>query len=174
MRLTIPLTLKYVVVGCVGIGALSNVGCADGRGVPTNPSIGVASSAASTAGAFPRSGDLHIRKECGEYQGAAGQFCTITSSNVKEIEVGTRIIYTSALVYPQLDTDVVLDPPGPGNNKAFGHCTLNLVTNLGLCTLSGGTGKFTHIQLSANVTHLSGNDGKDWAWEGTYTFNPRD
>ena len=126
---------------------------------------------AATAGAFPRSGDFHITKNCGKYEGAAGQFCTITTSNVKEIEVDTRIIYLSALNFPLLDTDVVLDPPGPGNNQAFGHCTLSLVSNLGRCTLTGGTGKFTHIYLDARVTHLSGND---WAWDGTYTFNPRD
>ena len=173
MRLTIPLTVKYVAIGCLGIGALGSVGCADERGGPTNPSS-VASAAASSAGAFPRSGDLHIKKNCGEYQGVAGQFCTITSSNVKEIEVGTRIVYVSGLVFPQLDTDIVLDLPGPGNNKAFGHCILNLVTSLGRCTLSGGTGKFTHIQLSANVTQLPGNNGEDWAWDGTYSFNPRD
>ena len=173
MRFTIP--LKYVVVvGCLGIGSPAIIGCADGRGVPTSPTSSVASSPASTAGDFPRSGDLHIKKDCGDYHGAAGEFCTITSSNVKEIPVDTRIVYLSPLVYPQLDTDIVLDPPGPGNNKAFGHCTLNLVTSLGRCTLSGGTGKFTHIQLSANVTQLPGNNGEDWAWDGTYSFNPRD
>jgi hypothetical protein len=171
MRLAISLTIKYVVVGCLGIGALAAVGCADGRGVLTSPSTSAGATSAATGGEFPRSGDLHIRKNCGNYQGAAGQFCTITDSNVKEIEVDTRVVYTSALVFPQLDTDVVLDPPGPGNNKAFGHCTLNLVSNLGQCTFTGGTGKFTHIYLDAKVTHLSGND---WAWNGTYTFNPRD
>ena len=114
-----------------------------------------------------------MKKECSEYQGAAGQFCTITSSNVKEIEVGSRIIYLSDLTFPVLDTDVILDLPGPGNNKAFGHCTLDLSTELGVCTLAGGTGKFTNIQMTANVTHLKGNNGNDWAWDGTYSFNPR-
>ncbi len=171
MRLTIPLTVKCVVIGCLGIGALGSAGCADGRGVPTSPGSSVASSAASPAGAFPRSGDLHITKECRDYRGAAGDFCTITSSNVKEIEVGTRIVYLSAAGFPVLDSDIVLNP-GPGNNKAFGHCTLNQVTSLGLCTLSGGTGKFTHFRMSANVTQLAGVE--NWAWDGTYTFNPRD
>ena len=52
-----------------------------------------------------------------------------------------------------LDSDVVLDLPGPGNNTAFGHCHLNLATGIGLCTFSGGTGKFTQFHVPAsNVT----------------------
>ena len=35
-----------------------------------------------------RSGDLEVTKECSEYKGEAGDFCTITSSNLEEIEVG--------------------------------------------------------------------------------------
>ena len=174
MRLTMSLTFKYVVIGCLGSGAVGSLACADGRGIPTTPSSSVASSTASAAGDFPRSGDVHITKNCRDYHGAAGEFCTITSSNVKEIEVGTRIVYASDLVFPQLDTDIVLDPPGPGNNKAFGQCTLNLISSLGQCTLSGGTGKFTHIRFSVNVTQLPGNNGEDWAWDGNYSFNPRD
>jgi len=121
--------------------------------------------------AFPRSGALRIKKNCDAYQGAAGQFCTITESNVNEIEVGTRVVYVSDLDYPLLNTEVVLDTPGPGNNKAFGRCILSLASKLGQCVFNGGTGKFTHVWLSADVTYLSGND---WAWTGTYNFNPRD
>ena len=57
-----------------------------------------------------------------EYTGQPGSFCTITSSNVKAIEVGSKIVYAKAPVRDPLDSDVVLDLPGPGNNKAFGHC----------------------------------------------------
>jgi hypothetical protein len=97
--------------------------------------------------------------------------CTTTSSNVKAIEVGTRIIYASDAVGTFLDTDVVLDPPGPGNNRAFGHCTLSLATGVGQCTLSGGTGQFTWVQASVAVSYLG---GPNFAWEGTYSFSPRD
>jgi hypothetical protein len=38
---------------------------------------------------MPRSGDLHVTKECSKYKGMAGDFCTITSSNLEEIEVGS-------------------------------------------------------------------------------------
>jgi hypothetical protein len=98
--------------------------------------------------------------------------CTITSSNVKEIEVGSKVVYAQAANFStlSLDSDVVLDLPGPGNNTASGHCHLNLVTGIGLCTFSGGTGKFTHFHASANVSYLG---GPDYAWDGTYSFDPQ-
>src|SRR2546425_9165702 len=44
----------------------------------------------------PRSGALHVTKECSQYTRLAGGFCTITSSNLKDIEVGTRVVYAVA------------------------------------------------------------------------------
>ena len=41
---------------------------------------------------MPRSGDLHLTKECSQYTGEAGSFCTITSSNIDEITAGTKVI----------------------------------------------------------------------------------
>jgi hypothetical protein len=119
----------------------------------------------------PRSGDLHVTKECSQYTHLAGGFCTITSSNLKAIEPGSRVIYLQALVPPVLDTDVVLDPPGPGNNMAFGHVHLDLVTKVGWVTFAGGTGKFTHFHGSVVVTRDS-NIPFGWYWDGTYSFSP--
>jgi hypothetical protein len=93
------------------------------------------------------------------------------SSNVKAIEVGSTVVYAQAAGPASLDSDIVLDLPGPGNNTAFGHCALDFATGIGLCTFSGGTGKFTHFQARANVSYLGGHD---WAWDGTYSFSPRD
>src|SRR5439155_7679609 len=106
----------------------------------TSPAGTARPAVAPSLSASPRSGDLHVTKECSGYTGGAGSFCTITSSNVKAIEVGSRIVYLQpANLFTSSGSDVVLDPPGPGNNKAFGHCSLFL----GVCTFSGGTGKFT-------------------------------
>ena len=55
-----------------------------------------------------RSGDLQVIKECSEYTGGAGDFCTITSSNLEEIEAGAKVIYAEAAGEGTLDTDVVL------------------------------------------------------------------
>ncbi len=173
-------TFKRALSGCFAVAAIGvAAGCADTSSLPTAPSaaaIVVSSTTASgggaaTLGSFPRKGVLEIEKECSEYNGLPGAFCTITSSNVAAIEAGSRVVYASAPGPTTLDTDVVLDPPGPGNNVAFGHCELNLTTGIGLCTFSGGTGKFTNFQAHANVSSLG---GPDWAWDGTYSFDPHD
>ena len=128
---------------------------------------------APAVAASPRSGDVHITKECSAYTGAAGDYCTITSSNLAGIEVGSKVIYLSALTFPILDTNIVLDPPGPGNNTAFGHVYLDLSTGAGEATFSGGTGKFTWFHASVAVTPNAA-EPYGWAWEGTYSFSPRD
>jgi hypothetical protein len=124
---------------------------------------------ASAVGASsPRSGTLVVTKECSGYTGLAGSFCAITSSNLAAIEVGSRINYLqpAALLTPA-GSDVVLDTPGPGNNAAFGNCSLSL----GLCTFWGGTGKFTWFHANVDVSYLG---ELDWAWSGTYSFSPDD
>ena len=116
-----------------------------------------------------RSGDLHVTKECSAYKGLAGDFCTITSSNLEEIEVGSRVVYAKAAGAGSLDTDVVLDA-GPGNTAA-GHVVLDLVAGSGVVTFSGGTGKFTWFHASVVVTPDS-NIPFGWYWYGTYSFSP--
>jgi hypothetical protein len=107
-----------------------------------------------------------VEKECSQF--ASGAFCTITSSNVPAIEVGSKIVYLQPdQVATPAGSDVVLDLPGPGNNRAHGNCSLSV----GVCTFSGGTGKFTHFSANVDVSYLG---GVDWGWDGTYSFNARD
>jgi len=124
---------------------------------------------APAVAASPRSGALQVTKECSEYTGQAGSFCTFTSSNIKAIEAGDRIVYAEAAGAGFLDTDVVI-VAGPGN-IATGHCTLVFASLPGLCTFSGGTGTFTHFHASAAV---SVDATGLWHWEGTYSFGPQD
>ena len=100
----------------------------------------------------PRSGDLHVTKECSQYYGHAGEFCTITGSNLNAIRPGMKVIYTNAAeIHRRAWTaDLVLD--GPGNNDAYGHVTLNLLTGTGPLTFSGGTGRFSGFHASVTVT----------------------
>jgi hypothetical protein len=121
-----------------------------------------------------RSGTLHVEKECSTYTGQAGDICTITSSSLKEIEPGSRVIYAlGASSGGVLDTDVVLDLPGPGNNAAFGHCTvdLNKIDGTTGCVFSGGTGKFAWFHASVVLSVVG---GPVLAWDGTYSFSPSD
>jgi len=113
-----------------------------------------------------RSVELHVTKECSQYVGHAGEFCTITSSNLNAIDPGMRVVYTSAAGATSLNSDLVLD--GPGNNDASGHVTLNFLTLSGVVTLSGGTGRFSGFHAVVTVTY----DAGVWHWDGTYSFVP--
>ena len=60
----------------------------------------------ATAGAAentgtPRSGELHVTKECSEYSGQPGGFCTITGSNLNAIDAGMKVIYTNPTSAPR-------------------------------------------------------------------------
>jgi hypothetical protein len=119
----------------------------------------------------PRSGALHVTKECSQYLGQAGGFCTITGSNLNAIHAGMKVVYTNAadFITMTLDTDVVLD--GPGNNNAYGHVVLDLHTFTGVITFSGGTGRFRGFHTGdLAVTCAPG--GSPCAWDGPYSFAP--
>jgi hypothetical protein len=130
---------------------------------------------ANNADNFPRSGALHVTKNCSQYTRLAGGFCTLTSSNLAQIEAGSKVIYATAadLTLGVLDSDVVLDSPGPGNNMAFGHVHLALVAGVGTVTFSGGTGKFTHFSGTAAISRVGDPALRNWAWDGSYSFDPR-
>jgi hypothetical protein len=172
------LAKKRVVLAWLGAGVLAAVACAGG---PSSPSTSTAASSLATtasgtlaASGSPRSGDLHVTKDCSSYAGKAGDSCTVRSSNLDAIEVDSTVTYAQAADFSTftLDSDVVLNPPKPGNNRAFGHCHLNLATGVGLCTFSGGTGKFTHFQASANVSRPKPEE-PIFAWDGTYSLSPQ-
>ena len=121
------------------------------------------------ASASSEKGALHVTKECSLFKGNPGEFCTITSSNLTMIPIGSRVIYLEAAGATGLDTDIVLDT-GPGN-KAFGHVVLNLATGTGMVTFLGGTGQFRHFHAKAAVSFIGDDTHPDWAWDGTYHFN---
>jgi hypothetical protein len=121
----------------------------------------------SREGGDHRSGSLHATKECSKYTGQAGSFCTITSSSLKQIAVGSRVVYAKAAGATSLDSDLILYASGRGNNAAFGHVVLDFVTGRGVVTLSGGTGKFRGFHARVDVTPLV---RPNWAWDGEYSF----
>jgi len=158
----------HLLIASVIVSALIGTACSDVT-APKQLGAGALSSAS-----FPRSGTFHVEKECSSYTGQAGDICTITSSTLKEIEVGSRVIYADAVSSGGiLDTDVRLDVAGPGTNAAFGHCTvdLNHIDGTTGCVFSGGTGKFQWFQASVLLTPVG---GAVLAWDGTYSFSPRE
>ena len=141
--------------------------------VPVVLALALSTGAASVSATSQQNRPLHVTKECTEYSGAAGGFCTITSSNLGRIKVGSRVYYDQPAGIPAglVDSNVVLDA-GNGN-RAVGRCTLDLTTGLGLCTFSDGTGRFAGFNARVQVSPPSA-EGEDWRWEGTYSFSPLD
>jgi hypothetical protein len=158
MRLNVK-NISFALVPFVSVAALA-----------LSLSKGVTSASASNA----QNGQLHVTKQCSQpqYTGAAGQFCTITSSNLDEIKVGSRVYYDQNANIPagMLDSNVVLDA-GQGN-RAVGRCTLDLVTGVGLCTFSDGIGQFAGFQARVDVSPPTATDPINWHWDGTYSFRP--
>lgn len=151
MSYTRVLTIKRAVLGSLCAGAL------------------VLGTGAAPLSATPDHGrKLHITKECSEYTGAAGDWCTVTVSNVGRVPVGSRVYYDQAAGVPAglLDSNVVLDA-GQGN-RAVGRCTLDNATGLGLCTFSDGIGQLAGFEARVDVTCAG---GPDCDWDGTYGIN---
>ena len=121
--------------------------------------------ASATGDSSARSGALHVTKECSQYNGTVGSFCTITSSNISAIKPGMRVVYLGAPAGGVLNADLVLTPGhGP---VAFGHVVLNQMTKQGTVTFSGGTGRFANLQVHVDVTLAPGGV---WHWDGSYSF----
>jgi hypothetical protein len=126
---------------------------------------------AGSAEATTRSGALHVTKECSAYDGQAGSFCTITSSSIPQIKVGSRVVYASAVdaTLRVLDSDLMID--GPGTNDAFGHVELDLMTLSGVVTFWGGTGEFAHFRAGPLVVACPAFPA--CSWDGPFGFSPR-
>jgi hypothetical protein len=129
--------------------------------------LAVSTGAVSASSA--QNGNLHVTKECSEFTGLAGSFCTITSSNLAAIKVGSRVYYDQAPGIPagMLDSNVILSV-GTGD-WATGRCTLDGNTGLGICQFTDGVGELTGFHARVNV---SATGGPNFAWEGRYGFRP--
>jgi hypothetical protein len=106
---------------------------------------------------------LHLTKECSAYTGLADQHCTITSSNIRAIPVGSRVVYLEGANGTSLASDIVV-VVGRGQ-YALGHVTVDLAAGTGRVTLTGGAGRFRSFHARAAISPLG---GADFAWDGTY------
>lgn len=107
-------------------------------------------------------GEFHLTKETSEYTGEAGSFCTVTSSNLDAIKVGSKIIYTSAASEPVIESDLVIIS---GDDTLTGHVLLDVPSASGTLAITGGTGAFAGFRAETVVSF----DGTEWHWDGTYT-----
>src|SRR4051812_13956614 len=120
-QMVVTLLALIVSAGCNGSDV---TGSMNPGGAARSSALGALSEGENLSS--PRSGQLIVRKECHLYTGKAGDICTITQSNLEAIPVGSVITYARDAGDGSLDSDVVLDPPGPGRSVAYGHCSLSL------------------------------------------------
>ncbi len=125
-------------------------------------------SAASSQTRAPRATKaFHLTKDCSGSKHVVGSFCTIRSSNVKALKVGSKIFYMQAAGKAALNSDTAIYA-GRGNIAA-GHCRLPYATGVGLCTISDGTGTLAGFHSRARVTADTSIPDL-WHWDGTYSF----
>ncbi|MDX6707031.1 MAG: hypothetical protein QOI48_2877 [Solirubrobacteraceae bacterium] len=124
--------------------------------------------------AAPRIGILHLTKECSEYTGEAGSFCTITSSNLNAFPVGTHdIAVAAAAADGALNTDLIFDT---GTDRAFGHLVICGPCRVGKITFDGGTGAFktfhARLVIYCPASRVTLPDGRvvDCRIDGLYWF----
>ena len=116
--------------------------------------------------------ELVITKNCTQYfaaAGAAGSFCTITSSNIPAIPAAdtTKVFYDQAIGTPAgfLDSNVLLYVAS--GDWAVGRCTLDVAKGSGLCTFSDGVGSLAKFRARIDVSLIQ---GADFRWNGTYSL----
>ena len=138
-------------------------------GVALLAALGFSVPAASSQSQAPQGTKaLHATKDCSGFTGLVGAYCTIRSSNVKALKVGSRIFYVQEAGKTALDSDTVIYVKR--GSVATGHCLLRFATGVGLCTISDGTGTLAGFRLRVRVT-ASSSIPKLWHWDGTYSFN---
>jgi hypothetical protein len=124
-------------------------------------------SAASSENQAPRGTKaFHATKDCSGFTGLVGAYCTIRSSNVKALKVGSKIFYVQEAGKTALDSDTVIYVKR--GSVATGHCYLG--PGVGLCTISDGTGTLAGFRLRVRV-RASSSIPKLFHWDGTYSFN---
>ena len=112
-----------------------------------------------------RTGTMHVTKECSEYTGEAGSFCTVASSDFDGIPVGSKVVYAEAATASGgLDTDIVVTTPD--GDSINGYVVLDGSTQTGTVSLSGGTGELATLTADLVVAPLG---EPNYSWDGSYS-----
>jgi len=126
------------------------------------------SASSSTNRALRGTKEFHATKDCSGFTGLIGAYCTIRSSNVKALKVGSKIFYVQEASKTALDSDTIIYVKR--GSVATGHCFLPSATGVGLCTMSDGTGTLAGFRFRVRVTPDTSVPAL-YHWDGTYSFN---
>jgi len=144
---------------------------ADPRGFVGRPILVLATpsdfprDAAWKDGADDPDGELHVTKECPEYKGAAGDHCTIKSSNIGAIRDGSRVVYATAAAEARW---TATSSSSRDREHADGHVNLDLGAGTGTITFTGGIGSSPGSRRRQGLGRLE----RTVHWDGTYSLDP--
>ena len=162
-RIAFPMLALALASGCGGKEAS---GPTDGITAP--------GSAASSRGDDGARGAIHLTKECSQYDGTAGSFCTITASNLRAIPIGTRefALKDADLGAGTLNSDGLLYVKD--GEIALNHCDIFDIFAtkgvIGSCVFSGGRGHFSGFHARV-VVSVNKDDPNKADFDGTYSFD---
>jgi hypothetical protein len=112
--------MRFVAIGCLCVGVLAAVGCADGRGIPTSPSAtasvsGSAATVQATTGTASHT-VLRLTKTCD-----AIDHCTVITSSSGPFPVGSDVNYFGPLLEARTTSRIRVTTPG--GDTAKGHAS---------------------------------------------------
>ncbi|MFN0115992.1 MAG: hypothetical protein ACKVPY_15075 [Paracoccaceae bacterium] len=110
---------------------------------------------------------LHLVKECSQWTGQPGDYCSIIKSDLEAIPVGTRIFYYGPLMASVVLSSIIVIDAG-GGSTAIGNCSVNNTESTGTCSFWAGSGALRGFQ--ALVTLSVDPNGTDYHWDGSYAM----
>lgn len=114
---------------------------------------------------------IHLTKDCSTYSGEIPSLCTIETSDLSLLPVGTKVWYEGPILTNNyfLSSNMLLEA-GP-NATATGYCIFDAraIAQTGLCTFWAGTGSLTGFTA---ILHVTIDDQGIWHLDGEYYFNP--
>jgi hypothetical protein len=110
---------------------------------------------------------LHLVKECSQFTGKSGDFCSITKSDLAAIPAGATVFYYGPLLASVVLSSSIMIDAG-GGTTAIGYCNVNNPANTGTCSFWAGSGALRGFQ--ALVTLSADPNGTEFHWDGSYTI----
>ena len=162
--------MRFVVIGCLCVGAMTATGLAGSRGDVSGPAASAAAGGWAekmplTVGKGPH-GALLLTKTCD-----AIDHCTVITSSSGPIPAGSDVDYFGPLVENRTTSSIRVTTPG--GDTADGHCSLSYKSFVGTCVITAGTGELEGLHANLSVTSDFESDPAGvFTWEGRYHYAP--
>lgn len=110
---------------------------------------------------------LHLVKECSQFTGKPGDYCSVIKSDLAAIPAGSKIFYFGPHLNSTILSSSILIDAGNGCT-AIGYCNVNNPEATGTCSFWAGSGTLQGFQ--ALLTLTADPNGTDYHWDGSYAM----